>query len=116
MSELSEEHCRPITAASKALTEPEADALLANLSGWEMRMVNEPRIEKMFKFNGFDQAMDFTNKVARLAKDEDHHPAILTEYGKVTLAWWTHKVKGLHRNDFVMAARSDALYSPPRES
>jgi 4a-hydroxytetrahydrobiopterin dehydratase len=55
------------------------------------------------------QALDFTNKVGGLAEEEDHHPAILTEYGKVTVVWWTHAIKGLHRNDFIMAAKTDQL-------
>jgi 4a-hydroxytetrahydrobiopterin dehydratase len=52
----------------------------------------------------------FTDTVCRLAEAEGHHPAILTEWGKVTVTWWTHKIKGLHRNDFIMAAKTDALY------
>jgi len=55
--------------------------------------------------------MDFTNQVAKIANDEDHHPAILTEWGKVTVTWWTHKIRGLHLNDFIMAAKTDQLAS-----
>jgi 4a-hydroxytetrahydrobiopterin dehydratase len=58
----------------------------------------------------FIKAMDFTNRAAQLANEEDHHPAILTEWGKVTVTWWTHKIKGLHQNDFIMAAKTDQLY------
>ncbi len=70
----------------------------------------EPRLEKTFKFHDFDQAMAFTNLIAHEAATEDHHPAILTEWGKVTVTWWTHVIKGLHQNDFVMAAKTDKLY------
>jgi 4a-hydroxytetrahydrobiopterin dehydratase len=69
-----------------------------------------PRLERVFKFKNFAQALAFTNQVGALAEAEDHHPAILTEWGKVTVSWWTHKIKGLHQNDFIMAARTDGLY------
>jgi 4a-hydroxytetrahydrobiopterin dehydratase len=57
----------------------------------------------------FQQALDFTNKVGQLANQENHHPALLTEWGKVKVDWWTHKIKGLHRNDFIMAAKTDEV-------
>ncbi len=68
-------------------------------------------LERVFKFDNFAQALVFTNKVGELAEAEDHHPALLTEWGKVTVQWWTHKIKGLHRNDFIMAAKTNQLYN-----
>lgn len=68
------------------------------------------RLERVFSFKDFAKALAFTNKVGELAEAEDHHPAILTEWGLVTVTWWTHKVKGLHRNDLIMAAKTDAAY------
>lgn len=68
------------------------------------------RLERVFPFKNFAQAVAFTNQVAELAEQEGHHPAILTEWGKVTVTWWTHKIKGLHRNDFIMAAKTDRIY------
>ena len=68
-------------------------------------------LERVFKWKNFVQALAFTNRVGELAEEEGHHPALLTEWGKVTVTWWTHKIKGLHRNDFIMAARTDQLYS-----
>lgn len=67
----------------------------------------EKQLERMFQFKNFDDAVAFTNKVAKLAQTEDHHPKIITEWGKVTIDWWTHKIRGLHRNDFIMAAKTD---------
>ncbi len=69
-----------------------------------------PRLERTFPFRNFAEALRFTNRVGELAEEEGHHPALLTEWGKVTVAWWTHKIRGLHRNDFVMAAKTDRLY------
>jgi 4a-hydroxytetrahydrobiopterin dehydratase len=77
---------------------------------WQVLEVDGiPRLQRTFKFKNFVQALDFTNKVGELAEAEDHHPALLTEWGKVTVAWWTHKIKGLHRNDFIMAAKTDSI-------
>ncbi|MFQ5940912.1 MAG: 4a-hydroxytetrahydrobiopterin dehydratase [Nitrososphaerales archaeon] len=69
------------------------------------------RLERPFKFENFGEALAFTNKVGELADTETHHPALLAEWGKVTVHWWTHKIKGLHRNDFIMAAKTDQLYT-----
>ena len=63
-----------------------------------------------FTFGSFAEALAFTDAVGALAEAEGHHPAILTEWGRVTVTWWTHAIKGLHRNDFIMAARTDELY------
>jgi 4a-hydroxytetrahydrobiopterin dehydratase len=71
------------------------------------------QLERVFKFRNFVEALAFTNRVGNLAEEEGHHPALLTEWGKVTVTWWTHKIDGLHRNDFIMAAKSDQLYAPP---
>lgn len=68
-----------------------------------------PRLERVFKFKNFVTALDFTNKVGALAEAQDHHPAILTEWGRVTVTYWTHFTGGLHLNDFIMAARTDRL-------
>jgi len=69
------------------------------------------RLERVFTFDTFVQALAFTNKVGELAEEEGHHPALLTEWGKVTVTWWTHKIKGLHQNDFIMAAKTDQAYA-----
>ncbi len=62
-----------------------------------------------FSFNNFGEALEFTNKVGKVAEAEGHHPAILTEWSRVTVSWWTHKIRGLHRNDFIMAAKTDRV-------
>ncbi|MCL5998601.1 MAG: 4a-hydroxytetrahydrobiopterin dehydratase [Chloroflexi bacterium] len=71
----------------------------------------EKRLERVFKFGNFAEALAFTNKIGAIAEFEGHHPALLTEWGKVTVAWWTHKIKGLHRNDFIMAAKTDQAFA-----
>ncbi len=67
------------------------------------------RLERTFEFENFVKALEFTDKVGEIAEEQGHHPAMLTEWGRVTVTWWTHKIRGLHRNDFIMAAKTDAL-------
>ncbi len=69
-----------------------------------------PRLERVFRFKNFAQALAFTNQVGALAEAEDHHPALLTEWGRVTITFWTHFLKGLHLNDFIAAAKTDGLF------
>ncbi len=71
---------------------------------------NIKRLERVFKFKNFREALDFTNRVGEIAEEEGHHPVIVTDWGRVTVTWWTHKIKGLHRNDFIMAAKTDQRY------
>jgi 4a-hydroxytetrahydrobiopterin dehydratase len=112
MDNLAQENCSPINATSTRLSEHETDRLLAELNGWKVyNKDNELRLEKGFKFGDFKQALEFTNQVGGIAEAENHHPALLTEWGRVTVAWWTHKIKGLHRNDFIMAAKTDAQFT-----
>lgn len=68
-----------------------------------------PLLQRIFKFKNFADALAFTNKVAALAEQQDHHPRLVTEWGRVTVQWWTHVIRGLHRNDFIMAAKTDEL-------
>jgi 4a-hydroxytetrahydrobiopterin dehydratase len=68
-------------------------------------------LQRVYTFANFVQALEFTEKVGLMAEEQGHHPALLTEWGKVTVSWWTHKIAGLHRNDFICAARTDRLYS-----
>jgi 4a-hydroxytetrahydrobiopterin dehydratase len=67
------------------------------------------QLERRFEFPDLAQALVFTDKVGELAEFEGHHPRLITEWGSVTVTWWTHKIKGLHRNDFVMATKTDRL-------
>ena len=114
MDDLSQLHCTAVTSSTPRLFEREISQYMANLADWEIYEAGgELRLEKTFKFKDFIQAVAFTNRIAQVANEEDHHPAILTEWGKVTVTWWTHKIKGLHQNDFIMAAKTDRLYEQP---
>ncbi len=90
-------------------------ALLRDLPGWEVReREGISRLERVFRFPDFAGAMEFARRVGDAAEAEDHHPSLLVEWGRVTVSWWTHKIRGLHRNDFIMAAKTDALYGKER--
>ena len=92
------------------MTDAEIAALKPQIPDWKMVEHGQvPCLERTFRLKNFVQALDFTNQVGGLAEEEGHHPAILTEYGKVTVVWWTHAIEGLHRNDFIMAAKTDQI-------
>ena len=111
MNELVQQHCIQVGANTPRLDKQTILDLLAQLPDWQTHEKDaEPRLEKVFKFDDFRKAVAFTNQIAQIANEEDHHPAILTEWGKVTVTWWTHKIKGLHQNDFIMAAKTSKIY------
>ena len=113
MNNLAAGKCVSCRAGEPALTDAEIDDLLPKVSGWQVKEINgEKRLEKVFKLKNFAQALEFTNKIGAIAEEEDHHPLIITEYGRVTVDWWTHKIGGLHKNDFIMAAKTDGLFEP----
>src|SRR5947209_2598018 len=108
---LASEKCVACRADAPRVTEAEMAELRSTVPEWEVvAQEGIPRLARTFRFDGFVQALEFTNRVGAIAESEGHHPAILTEWGKVTVSWWTHKIRGLHRNDFVMAAKTDALH------
>ena len=97
-------------AGEPTVTSKEIAMLHPEVASWSIVDRDEiKRLERTFKFKDFAGALSFTNKIGRIAEEEGHHPSILTEWGKVTVTWWTHKIKGLHRNDFIMAAKTDHL-------
>ncbi len=111
MSDLTQFKCIPCQGGEPTVTETEMAEFLPQISQWQViERDGVKRLERAFKFRNFVGALAFTNKVGELAESEGHHPAILTEWGRVTVTWWTHKIHGLHRNDFIMAAKTDSLY------
>jgi len=95
------------------MTDAEIEKFHLQVPNWQtIQRDGIKRLERQFKFKDFAKALAFTNKVGQLAEAEDHHPSLLTEWGRVTVTWWTHKIKGLHQNDFIMAAKTDQLYEP----
>lgn len=111
MDELAVEDCVRVDKNTPALSPETAAVLIKRLPNWTIIDHNGiPALSKTYKFTNFNSALSFTNRVGQQAEDQDHHPAILTEWGRVTVTWWTHVVHGLHRNDFIMAARTEAVF------
>jgi 4a-hydroxytetrahydrobiopterin dehydratase len=111
MTELAKDGCEPCRKGAPKVTDDEANALLREVPEWRIEERDgEKRLERVFSFPDFVSALAFTNRVGAIAEEEGHHPALLTEWGRVTVGWWTHKIGGLHRNDFVMAAKTDAAF------
>ncbi|MGO1749626.1 MAG: 4a-hydroxytetrahydrobiopterin dehydratase [Marinobacter sp.] len=111
MSGLAEQHCEACNAGASVVTDDEKRRLHKGAQNWDVLTVDgEEQLRRVFKFKNFAKALAFTNRVGELAEVENHHPAILLEYGKVTVSWWTHTIGGLHQNDFIMAARTDSAY------
>ena len=110
MGKLKSEKCVACRRGAPTVTAAEIAELKQEVPDWDLvERDGIPRLERVFDFPDFAQALAFTNRVGALAEEEGHHPALLTEWGRVTVAWWTHKIRGLHRNDFIMAAKTDAL-------
>ncbi len=95
---------------------PVTDADIAELHPQvpDWKLIEDDGVRKLireFRFPNFAQALAFTNAVGHLAEEEGHHPRIVTEWGRVEVSWWTHKIRDLHRNDFICAAKTDAAFA-----
>jgi 4a-hydroxytetrahydrobiopterin dehydratase len=111
MEPLAQMHCVACRKDAPTVTEAEIAELKPQIPDWELvELDGIERLRKVFAFGNFAEALAFTDEVGALAEEEGHHPALLTEWGRTTVTWWTHKIRGLHRNDFVMAAKTDRLY------
>lgn len=112
MSNLVGMKCVACRKGEPTVTESEIAELHPQVPEWQvLEREGVKRLERVFKFDDFAEALAFTNRVGEIAEAEGHHPSLLTEWGKVTVSWWTHKIRGLHRNDFIMAAKTNQLYS-----
>jgi 4a-hydroxytetrahydrobiopterin dehydratase len=108
--ELARQHCVACNRDAPRVTADEVAALHPQVAEWDIVAPDGvERLTRTFAFDDFAQALAFTTRVGELAEAERHHPALLTEWGRTTVTWWTHKIKGLHHNDFVMAAKTDEL-------
>ena len=106
---LADEHCTPSRPEGR-IADAELGAWAARVPLWSLeRGGPEPRLSRRFRCADFAQALAFANRLGAIADAEDHHPELTVEWGRVTVRWWTHVCRGLHRNDFVMAAKTDRI-------
>ena len=103
---LVEAKCEPCATGTQPMSADEAARFARDVPGWTLRA---DRIERQFEFHDFREAMAFVEQVAGLAEEEGHHPDFFISYRKVVLTLSTHKIGGLSRNDFIMAAKIDDL-------
>ena len=109
--ELSQSTCEACREDAAVLNNKEINDLLKQVSSWTVfEQEGIKRLVCSFAFLSYEDAVKFSNQVARLAIEEDHHPEIVLEWGNVTVSWWSHKIKGLHKNDFICASKTDDLF------
>ena len=110
MAELQSQSCEACKIDAPRLTDTEITNLISEINDWDL--IKEPvkQIKKIFSFPDYQSGVNFLNAVATMADQEDHHPELVLEWGKVTVIWWSHKIKGLHKNDFICASKTDNLY------
>ena len=110
MNELAKFKCVACRGGTPHLSVGEIANLLPEIPAWQLIEVEGiPHLERVFLFKNFSDALVFSNRVGAIAEAEDHHPLIMTEWGRVAVQWWTYAIGGLHKNDFIMAAKTDAL-------
>ncbi len=109
--QLYQQRCTACRRDSPHVTVEEIGQLRPEIPDWELLdEAGVPKLDRSFKFRDFEQALVFTNAIGQLAEAEGHHPKLTTEWGSVGVTWWTHKIRNLHTNDFVMAAKTDRIY------
>jgi 4a-hydroxytetrahydrobiopterin dehydratase len=112
---LSQMQCVACRRDAPTVSDAEIAELQPQIPDWELVDVDGvKRLTRVFSFADFAEALAFTVAVGGIAEQEGHHPALLTEWGRTTVSWWTHKIKGLHRNDFIMAAKTDRAFEQIR--
>ena len=112
MNDLIHSKCEACRIDAPLLSDQEIDKKRSAIPSWQI--INDEGVKKLicsFTFMNYEESLQFTNKIAELAEEEDHHPEIILEWGKVTITWWSHKISGLHQNDFICAAKTDHIFS-----
>jgi 4a-hydroxytetrahydrobiopterin dehydratase len=108
MTDLNREKCEACRSGAPKVEGDELRELMGKIPDWSVESRDGiMQLERRYAFPDFARALVFTDRVGELAESEGHHPRLTTEWGGVTVTWWTHKIKGLHRNDFIMAAKID---------
>lgn len=101
--------CVPCRGGVPPMKQEEVRLMLNDVQGWKKSEDKVDKIEKLFTFKNFKEAIVFVNKVAEIAEEEGHHPDIFIQWNKVRLTLWTHAINGLFKNDFILAAKIDEI-------
>ena len=117
MEELTEQKCEACRVGAPSVSMDEIKQLQPQVPDWQIiTETGIPKLDRVFKFKNFRDAIAFTDEVGEAAEEEGHHPRLTTEWGKVAVTWWTHKIRNLHKNDFIMAAKTDQIYQKYSQS
>ena len=108
--DLTKQNCEACNIHAPLVDKKRFNELLKDLDGWEIIFGDINILVKTYSFKSYDDSVKFSMDIAKLAEDEDHHPAILLEWGSVKVQWWSHKIRGLHMNDFICAAKTEEIY------
>ncbi len=112
MERLADQVCEACNPNATRLGEDEIQDLLPEINDWQLKIVDAiPHLSRVYRFKNFAKALEFTNAVGEIAEEVGHHPALLTEWGRVTVEWWSHEIDGLHKTDFILAARTDDVFT-----
>ena len=112
MIDLAGKKCEPCRIGAPLATQAEIEKYMQQLPKWKIVEIDGiKRLTRTYDFNNFMEAMSFSNKIAAIAEEENHHPAIVTEWGKVTVTWWSHIIKGIYLNDLIMASKTEELFN-----
>ena len=109
MTNLTKQKCEACTIDAPLVDEKRFTELLKELDGWEIIYEDINILSKTYSFDNYEDSVKFATDIVKLSEDEDHHPSILLEWGSVRVQWWSHKIKGLHMNDFICAAKTETL-------
>ena len=111
MVDLVSQSCEACRIDAPSLSNAEISELLLDIDDWNL--ISEPvkQLKKVFSFPDYQSSLIFVNAIAAMADHEDHHPLITLEWGKVNILWWSHKIEGLHKNDFICASKTENIYN-----
>jgi len=111
MNTLSQQNCVPCQGNVPPASQEEIAQYKPQIPEWHIVTDNQfPYLERRYKLSNFKVALNLAQQIGEAAEQEGHHPTLIVEWGKLTVQWWTHTIKGLHRNDFIMAAKTDTIY------
>lgn len=110
MGNLSQEQCTACRADAPLLSSEQVAGLMPEVDAWALiEEEGQQRLDRVFDLPDFETAMRLSNEIGAFAEQVGHHPRLIVEWGRLRVTWWTHKIGGLHRNDFICAARSSDL-------
>ena len=109
---LSQMPCESCSADATPATQEEREKFGQEIPQWQVETVDGvDRLVREFSFGNFAEALEFTNRIGAIAEEVQHHPKLVTEWGSCEVSWWSHEMGGLHRNDYILAARTDAAFA-----